>query len=116
MLTPLMYASSKGQVAVARELVSMGADVNAVLLGNGVMGNDVLDSRSPLSVALERSVREFMNKPDCNDCVDGVRQSKCINILNKRSFLQGSGRGWRLNHHLFVDDMVKLCDNCWAKS
>ena len=50
-LTPLMYASWKGQIEIVRELLDMGADVNGFATGSGI-----LDSRSPLSAALERSV------------------------------------------------------------
>ena len=51
MLTPLMYASWKGQIGIVRELLDMGADVNG-----SVTGDAVQDSRSALSAALERSV------------------------------------------------------------
>ena len=50
MLTPLMYASWKGQIGIVRELLDMGADVNGSVTGG------VHDSRSAVSAALERSV------------------------------------------------------------
>ena len=50
MLTPLMYASWKGQIGIVRELLDMGADVNGSVTGG------VIDSRSAVSAALERSV------------------------------------------------------------